>query len=107
MAKIESIDIEGNKITVKMNISKVEYELMNKTTSELVILPVNESSLNQKLTTGKLGNSNRVMVPKKFLDRNEIKVLPKNVDAGIFKVDGDNYILIKINTNEGLDIPVF
>ena len=107
MADIESIDIVDNKISIKMSLSMSEYEIIGKTTKNMAVLPINEKSLNQKLTTGKLGNSNRVMIPKKFLEKSNIKDLLKNVDAGLFKINGIEVLVIKLSNKDKIEIPSF
>ena len=69
MAEIISFNVKKDKIMVNAKISPEEYELVKNETKNLVILPINVKMLNQPLTTGKLGNSNRIMIPKKFLKK--------------------------------------
>ena len=106
MADIESININDNVISLKVKITKDEYNLLGTNTKDLLILPANSSSLRQRLTTGKLGNSNRIMVPKKFLEKNNIKILPKTVSAGIFEID-DGVFLVTMIKSKGHEIPSF
>ncbi|UCC91808.1 MAG: hypothetical protein JSV39_00865, partial [Candidatus Aenigmatarchaeota archaeon] len=91
-----SIDIKKNKIMVNLKVSKSEYELLGHNTSNLLLLPTNLEFLNRPLTTGKLGNSNRVMLPKKILERYEIKILEKKVPARAFGVHDEIFLLIRL-----------
>ena len=100
MAKIKSFDVKEDIITANVEISTEEYEILSNKTDKLVIFPADVGALNQPLTTGKLGNSNRIMVPKKFLETQEITKINKKVPAGIFKKDDDVYLLIKIKDSK-------
>ena len=87
-------------------VSKEEYELLKQKTDNLIVIPSGRETLNQSLTTGKLGNSNRIMLPKKMLESEGVKTLRKKVPAATFKANGDVYLLIKLKESE-LGIPVF
>ncbi len=106
MAEIKSIDLEGDKVEIKLSIDKGEYKLLKQHTSNLVVLPCGEESLTYRLTTGKLGNSNRIMIPKKLLKAFKIGLLEKKLPANIFSLDGDTYLLIKMKKSK-LGIPRF
>ena len=95
MAEVKSINIESGRITVTLSINQKEYELIKEDNHDFAVLPVGR--MKESLTTGKLGNSNRVMVPKKFLERAGITQLIKNVKARIFSVDGPKVLLIKLD----------
>jgi len=104
MAEIKSINIENGKISVSLSINQREYELIKEDSSDFAVLPTKR--LKESLTTGKLGNSNRVMVPKKFLERSGIEHLIKNVKARIFDVEGHKLLLIKLD-EEKKGVPNF
>jgi len=106
MAEIRSIDVKKDEITVNLKVSKAEYEMISSTTSDLLIMPTSHSFLSHSLTTGKLGNSNRIMLPKKILERLEIKILDKKVPAKTFKIDDEIFLLIKLKKST-FGIPVF
>ncbi len=106
MAEIDSIDIKRSKIMVNLKISRDEYELLGNSTSDLLLLPANPEFLNRPLTTGKLGNSNRIMLPKKILERFDIKILEKKAPARAFGVHDEIYLLIRLRKS-GLGIPKF
>ena len=106
MAEIRSIDIKKDDIIVNLKVSRGEYELLGNNTSDLLLLPVNLEFLNRPLTTGKLGNSNRIMLPKKILKKFEIKNLEKKVPARTFKVDDDIFLIIRLQKS-GFGIPKF
>lgn len=106
MAEIRSIDIRKGNILVNLKISKDEYELLSQETRNLLLLPSNSSILNNHLTTGKLGNSNRIMLPKKILDRYEIRDLDKKAPAKAFKIEDEVFLLIKLKKST-FGIPTF
>ena len=83
MSHVNSINVRKGKIKVNLTISKAEYDLIGNNTKNLLILPVNLEFLNRLLTTGKLGNSNRIMLPKKILDKFEITNLEKRFRQGL------------------------
>jgi len=95
MAEVKSINIEDGRITVSFSVNQKEYDLIKETAKDFAILPVDK--LREQLTTGRLGNSNRIMVPKKFLERNKIEKLIKTVKARIFSIGGHKLLLIKLD----------
>jgi hypothetical protein len=106
MAEIKTIDMTNSKIDVKLSISRDEYKILKHHMTDLVILPCGSESLVHRLTTGKLGNSNRIMLPKKLLESFRIRSLDKKVPTNIFIIDDDAYLLIKIKKSE-FGIPKF
>lgn len=106
MAEIRSIDVKRSEISVNLKISKAEYDMISNTTSDLLLMPTSQSFLSHSLTTGKLGNSNRIMLPKKILAKLEIKELDKKVPAKTFKLDDEIFLLIKLKKST-FGIPVF
>lgn len=100
MAELEKIEKKNNEIFVTLKISKEEHNILKNETNDLVVLPTNVNVLNEALTTGKLGNSNRIMLPKKMLKRSDIKSLEKRVRSKIFNIDEGGYLLIKIKGSE-------
>ena len=107
MSVIRSIDMsKDSEVQITLTMSKEEFSLLKQKTDGLLLLPSDAVSLNKKLTTGKLGNSNRIMLPKKLLTSLEIPDPVKKVDSNIFRVDGDVFLLIKLNeAKQG--VPVF
>ena len=106
MANIESIDIEKENIMLNMKITKNEYDLIRNNTTDLLVVPKNKEFLNGTLTTGKLGNSNRIMMPKKILDKFDVDILEKKVPAKTFKSDDEVFLLIKLKKSM-FGIPTF
>lgn len=105
MADIESINMGNHEIMINLRITNPEYELLKHSRYDLLLLPSDSNVMNDVLTTGKLGNSNRIMIPKKMLKKENIK-LEKKVPAKIFKTNGDIFLLIRLRgSNNG--IPVF
>ena len=106
MAEIDSIDIKKDDIVVNLKVSKEEYRLIGNTTSNLLLVPTDLDFLNRPLTTGKLGNSNRVMLPKKILEKFEITELIKKVPARTFNINDEVFLLIKLKKST-FGIPEF
>ena len=106
MAEIRNINMDNSEIMVNLKISKEEYDLLKQNTDSLILLPSNYDMLNHTLTTGRLGNSNRIMLPKKLLERGGVSALQKKVPARIFKANGDIFLLVKLEESR-TGIPVF
>ena len=106
MAEIRKIDMNGKEILINLSVSRREYEVINHNTDKLVVIPTGPGNMQQTLTTGTLGNSNRIMLPKKLLERESIGPLEKKVPAKITTLNGDIYLLIKLKKSE-MGIPKF
>jgi len=106
MANIKTIDMNGNEIFVTLKISEEEYELLKPKIKDLMIVPVDTDALNDRLTTGKLGNSNRIMLPNKILKKYGIKKLVKKAPSKIFGYNGNKLLVIKLVESK-VGIPVF
>ncbi len=106
MAEIKTIDMNDNKIELKLIITEEEYKILKHHMTDLIIFPSGSDTLKYMLTTGKLGNSNRVMLPKKVLESFGIRTLEKKVPTNIFLVNDNAYLLIKIKKSE-FGIPKF
>ncbi len=94
MARLKHIDMDGNRITLVLEISHIEYKLIG-SKEEMLVVPKDDSFLSEELTTGKIGNGNRIMVPNKLLKSYEFK-LPKKVPARIFDAQDEKYLLIRL-----------
>ena len=81
MADIDSIDMKNDKILVNLKLTKDEYKLLKQSTKRLLLLPTEPNILDELLTTGKLGNSNRIMLPNKILHRHNVTKLLKRVPS--------------------------
>lgn len=82
------------KIRVTLRVNKEEYENLQQNTKSLVLLPTH--AFETELTTGKLGNSNRIMLPNKLLTRHAINSLLKKVPAKFFTLNHEKYLLLKL-----------
>lgn len=91
MATVRSISMKGNETILSAALSEDEHELL-KALKHVLIFP---EEFDEHLTTGRLGNSNRVMLPKKVLKKHGIE-LEGNVPAKIFGVNGKKFLLIRI-----------
>ena len=105
MANIKSLEF-GNEILATFSISDKEYDLLKQSKSDMVILPAELDILDEVLTTGRLGNGNRIMLPTKILKKHNINRLLKNVPAKIFEVDDSKFLLIRLEEYKP-GIPVF
>ena len=105
MADIQSINMGDHEISVNLKVSSSEYELLKNSRYNLVLLPSDSNVLSNVLTTGKLGNSNRIMIPKKMLEREGVN-MEKKVPSRIFKINETVFLLIKLN-GSGIGIPMF
>ena len=100
MSDIELIEMKGNNVLVRLKMDKDEYGMLNQSTKNLLLLPTDMNILGDSLTTGKLGNSNRIMLPNKILKRHEVTNLLKNAPARVFDVDNQKFLLIKIQDHQ-------
>ncbi len=96
MAEIRNINVRKNDIELTLSISREEYKIIQNNTRDLIVLPYNTETLRYSLTTGKLGNSNRIMMPKKVLQLFKIKELDKKIPSTIFTLNSDCFLLSKI-----------
>lgn len=106
MAEIKSINIEPDGISLNLRISESEYSLLNSPRRDILLLPTDSSALSELLTTGKLGNGNRIMLPNKIMKKYHVKKLHKKVPAGIFEIDGGRFLLIKLEEHRP-GVPTF
>lgn len=83
-------------VHVTLRLSRDEWEELHMTGRQVMILPFEPGRFDEKLTTGKLGNSNRVMLPKKVLEKHSIDHLPKKADSGVFEFEGGKFLVIKL-----------
>ncbi|MBN2203247.1 MAG: hypothetical protein JW700_03625 [Candidatus Aenigmarchaeota archaeon] len=103
MANIDSMNMKDGKIVVKLEMSKDEYAALNHYTKNLLLLP---TELRYTLTTGKLGNSNRIMLPNKLLRKYMVEDLLKKAPSDVFDLGTEKFLLIKLQESI-LGKPVF
>lgn len=96
MAQVKNIEIENSEITIVMSITQREYDLIGAQLEGLAIVPTNDTFLDRKLITGKIGNGNRIMVPNKFLEQHGISKLRKRVPSKLFEFNSEKYLFIKL-----------
>jgi hypothetical protein len=96
MADIDLIEMKDNNVILKLKLSKDEYGMLEQSTKNLLILPTDKDILDESLTTGKLGNSNRIMLPNKILKKNGITNLLKNAPARVFEISDEKFVFIKL-----------
>jgi len=100
MANIQSIDMKNDKIFVNLILDKEEYKILGNSTRHLLLLPSDSKDLTELLTTGKLGNSNRVMLPNKVLKKNDVTNMLKKVPARLFDVNDEKFLLLKLQESK-------
>jgi len=106
MADLNSIDLRNDRILLNLKVSKEEYEFLKQATTDIMVIPANSKFMSNLLTTGKLGNSNRLMLPKKILDKLDVKRMEKKVPGKIFRLNGSVYLLTRLHGKKN-GIPVF
>ena len=93
MAAVKSLCMgEETLITLKLT----ENERKRLSGSRYVLVFPADAGFPELLTVGKLGNSNRVMVPKKLLKRHSIASLPRKAGAGFFESGGEKFLVIRL-----------
>ena len=103
MAGLINVDFRMDKILVTLEVTSDEHQLI-KYHREMLIVPTN--ALNDTLTTGKLGNSNRIMLPNKIMKKNSVESLKKKVPSTIVKARNGKYLVIQLE-GPRTDIPEF
>ncbi len=106
MAELRNVDIQGSDIIVNMRITRDEYNLLGQRTGDIALIPAGDRELDHTLTSGKLGNSNRIMLPKKLLNMEGIVHLEKKLASRFFRVNGSVYLLIRLRESD-VGIPMF
>lgn len=100
MAKILNVDFSMGRKVLKIELSDREYELISPQTENLLLLPTDISHMPEKLSTGDLGNSNRIMVPHGLLRRHGVPPLRElgRVQAAVFETNFGTYLLADLTT---------
>jgi hypothetical protein len=106
MADLKVCDVCASKAEVTLNVSAAEYRLLKLSEDDLLLLPVGEDVLSEELTTGRLGNGNRIMLPNKVLKKHGMESLSKKLKSMIFEVEGSRYLLCKLKEKKP-GVPVF
>jgi len=104
MSMLRKMEWENNDILITLKLTKKEYEAVKSDVKEFIILPA--EGLYRTLTTGRLGNGNRIMVPTKFLKKHEVDVLRKKVQGNIIDTGERKFLVIELE-NKRVGIPVF
>jgi hypothetical protein len=106
MAELKSVERNAKDIKVTLKLTSDEYGMISKSWDDILLSPVNDAQFSEELTTGRLGNGNRVMLPKKILERHGVKLLKKKLPAAIFEVEGRTYLLAKLKEKKP-GVPVY
>lgn len=104
MSLLRKIELGEEGILITLELTKEEHDAIAPDSKEFVVLAADK--LNYILTTGKLGNGNRVMVPSKFLRSNDVHILRKNVKASIINTGEKKFLVIELEDKK-TGIPVF
>jgi len=104
MARLMSVNLENKKIVATMELSQEEYMDAKLNFKNLILLSMD--SMENILTTGTLGNSNRIMLPNRLLKENDIKKLRKKVNSKILDINGNKILVIQLEKSN-IGIPVF
>lgn len=94
MAIIKSMEMEDTKVRVIFEMSKDELVALSNETQNICLLSL--TKFNELLTTGTIGNSNRIMFPNRLLKRYNIKELPKHVETTILSFNGKRIAVLKL-----------
>jgi len=92
MAVIETIKRTEDDIHITLDITEQESRILG-SSKDVLVLP---KKFQEKLTTGKLGNSNRIMMPKKIQRKYDINMMGK-VPAQVFEIKNKKFLLIEID----------
>jgi hypothetical protein len=90
------MDMKNDKVLVRLELSREEYKSLNQSTRSLLLLPTQADDLCEPLTTGKLGNSNRIMLPNKVLHKYNVTNVLKKAPSRVFDMGGEKFLLIKL-----------
>ncbi len=105
MAQLKKVDIKGNSHYAEFKLSNEEFSSLQNVKNVLIV-PLHPKSFNEELTTGKLGTSFRIMLPKRTLERYNITELPKKALSKFFKIGKQNFLISCLNKSP-LNIPRF
>jgi len=93
MAVIKSFDLDTG-IVAEVRLTRDEYEAL---ASARYIMLVGAEDFPERLTVGKLGNSNRIMVPKRLLKKHGITSLPKKAPTAFLEYGGEKFMIVKLS----------
>ena len=108
MARILNVDLSMGRKLLQVELTDLEYELISPQTGNLLLLPTDAAHMPEKLSTGDLGNSNRIMVPHGLLRRYDVPPLREfgKVPGAIFKTSIGTYLLADL-TSHRAGVPKF
>ncbi len=104
MGVITNIKTGKKQVVIEVKLSTEEYANL-KADKYVMLVPISNSSFEEKLTAGKLGTSFRIMLPKKTLEKRGIYSLPKKVNAQFVELNGQEYLIV--NLKKPIGIPLF
>lgn len=92
MSQVKSVEFEGDRMNITLTLTKDEYDRLETQHRNLIILPLNNGFFERKLTTGKMGKSNRIMLPEMFLKGHRITKLVRESPSKLFEIDGGKHL---------------
>jgi len=95
MAELKSVDINNGETIVQLKVTRKEYDIIRQSRGDFAILPTDQSSFKELLTSGKIGTGNRIMVPNRMLSKYAFS-LRKKLSASIYEVDDSKLLLISL-----------
>jgi len=104
MSILRKVELNDKDVIITLCLTKEEYNVIKPNSKEFLTLPL--EAFERILTTGRLGNGNRIMVPTKYLKVNNIDILRKNVPSAIFDLGNKKFLLIELE-NKDPGVPVF
>lgn len=100
MANIVSMNVRDRNIFVELKISEEEYNMLQSVSYDVLMVPTDPQVLSDTLTTGTLGNSHRIMLPKKILKKFNIKEVTHRVPCSVFDFNDSKYLVLRIEDNK-------
>lgn len=104
MSLLRKIQLDKDDVFITLKLTKKEYEIIAPEVREFIVIPTNK--LDKTLTTGKIGNGNRIMIPNNLLKKHDMKVLKKHVQSRIIDLDDKKFLIIELEKKK-LGVPVF
>lgn len=106
MANIVSINVRERNIFVELKVNDAECKLLQSASYDILLVPTDKEVLSDTLTTGTLGNSYRIMLPKKILRKFNIKEVMRRAPCSVFDFNKSKYLVVRLE-DKTLGVPTF
>lgn len=106
MANIVSMDVKDRNIFVELKIVEEEYKLLQSASFDILLVPTDPGLFSHTLTTGTLGNSYRIMLPKKIMKKFNIQNVIRHAPCSILDFNNSKYLVLKLEDKQ-LGVPKF